>query len=58
MVVGAKRIRNEKLREHKYKEGYARYLEGKRVECDGENNVEHTWEEVKRAVVESARECE
>ena len=41
---GARRIRREKLREHQYKEGYARSLEGKRVEWDGENNVEHMWE--------------
>ena len=31
-------------------------LEGKRVEWDGENNVEYMWEWVKWAVVESARE--
>ena len=41
-VVGrARRIRSEKLREHRYSEEYARFLEGKRVEWDGENNVEH-----------------
>ena len=34
---GARRIRSEKLREHKYKEEYAR----SRVEWDGENNVKH-----------------
>ena len=38
--VEAKRIRSEKLREHQYREGYARSLERKRVEWDGENNVE------------------
>ena len=32
VVVGARRIRNEKLWEHQYREGYARSLEGKRVE--------------------------
>ena len=46
MVVGARRIRSE---------GYARSLEGKGVEWDGDNNVEHMWEQVKRAMVESAR---
>ena len=32
------------------------YLEGKRAEWDGDNNVEHMWELVKRAMVESTRE--
>ena len=32
VVVGARRIRSEKLREHQYKERYARSLEGKVVE--------------------------
>ena len=41
IVDGARRIRSEKLREHQYREGYARSLEGKRV---------------KQAIVESARE--
>ena len=53
VVVDGARIRSEKLREHQYREEYARSLEGKRVERDGENNVEHMWEQVKRAVVES-----
>ena len=48
------RIRSEKLREHEYKEGYSRSLEGKDVEWDGDNNVEHMWEQVNRAMVESA----
>ena len=48
---GAKRIRSEKLREHKYREEYARSLEGKRTEWDGENNVQR-----KRGMVESAIE--
>ena len=56
MVVGARRIRSEKLREHQYREGYARSLEGKGVEWDGDNNVEYMWEQVKRALGESARE--
>ena len=56
MVVGARRIRNEKMREHRYREGYARSFEGKGVEWDGENNVEHMWEQAKWTMVESARE--
>ena len=31
-------------------------LEGKGVEWDGDNNVEDKWEQVKRTMVESARE--
>ena len=38
---GARRIRNEKLRKQKYREGYATFLQGKRVRWDGENNIEH-----------------
>ena len=56
MVVGAWRIRSEKLREDQYREGYIRYLKGKSVEWDGENNVKHMWEQVKQPMVESARE--
>ena len=41
MVVGARRIRSKKLREYQYREGYSRSLEGKGVEWDGDNNVEH-----------------
>ena len=55
-MVGARRIRSEKLREHHYREGYARSLEEKGVEWDGDNSVEHMWEQVKWAMVESARE--
>ena len=55
-MVGAKRIRNGKLREHQCREKYARSLEGKRVEGEGDNNVAHKWEQVKWAMVESARE--
>ena len=44
VVVGARRIRSEKLGEHQYREGYAMSLEG--------NNVE----QVKWVIVESARE--
>ena len=32
VVVRARRIRSEKLREHQYREGYARFLEGKEIE--------------------------
>ena len=32
VVVGARRIRSEKLREHQYRGGYARSLEGKALE--------------------------
>ena len=32
VVVGARRIRSEKLREDRYREGYTRSLEGKSVE--------------------------
>ena len=35
--------------------GYARSLDGKGVEWNGDN-VDHMWEQVKRATVESARE--
>ena len=31
VVVGARKIRSEKLREHQYREGYVRSLEGKGV---------------------------
>ena len=44
VVNGAGMIRIEKLREHQYGEEYTRSLEGKRVEWDGEINVEHIWE--------------
>ena len=51
---GARRIRNETLREHKYREGYVRFLEGKEVEQDLENHAEYMWNQMKRAMVESA----
>ena len=50
-------IISEKLMEHQYREEYTRSLEGKRVEWDGENNVEHIWEQLKLAMVENAREA-
>ena len=40
------RTRTEKLKEHQYREEYARSLEGKRVEWDGEN-VKQMWDQVK-----------
>ena len=43
--VGARRIKSEKLREHQCREGYARSLEGKGVEWNGDNNDEHMWEQ-------------
>ena len=43
VVNKARRIRSLKLREHQYREGYARSLECKRVESNGKNNVEHMW---------------
>ena len=39
-----RRIRSEKLSEHQYKEEYARSLEEKKVEWDGENNVKYICE--------------
>ena len=50
-----RRNRSEKLKEDLYREGYARSLERKRVEGNGDN-PEHMWERVKRTMVESARE--
>ena len=40
---GTKRIISEKMREHQYREGYARSLKEKRVEWDRENNAEQMW---------------
>ena len=37
VVIGARGIRSEKLREHQYREGYDRSLEGEGVEWDGDN---------------------
>ena len=55
-MVGAIRIGREKLREHQFKEGYARSLEGKGLKWDGDDNVEHIWKQMKRAMIESTRE--
>ena len=54
MVVGAKRIRSKKLRKHQYRR-YASSLKEKGVEWDGDDNVEHMWEQVKWAMVGSAK---
>ena len=51
-VNRARRIRSEKLRDKRI----FKLLEEKRVESDGENNVEQMWEQVKWAMVESAIE--
>ena len=40
VVNGARKIRSDKLVEHPHMEGYARYLESKRVG----GNVEQMWE--------------
>ena len=55
VVTEVRRIRSEKLREHQDREGYARSLEGKGVEWDGDN-LEHILEQVKHAMVENTRE--
>ena len=39
-----------------YREGFARSLEDKEIEWDRGYNVKHMWEQVKRAMVETARE--
>ena len=57
LEIGSRRIRCKKLREHQYRETYARSLGGKGVEWEGDNNVEHMWEQVKRVMVESEREA-
>ena len=46
VVDRARKIRSKKLRKHQYREGYARSLEGKRVELDVENKVEQIWKKV------------
>ena len=56
VMFRARRIRSQKLREHQYREGYARSLGGKGEKWDEESNVEHMWEQVKQRMVEIARE--
>ena len=51
-MVGARRIKSKKLREHQCREGYVRSLQGKGVEWDDDDNVKHMWEQVKWAMVE------
>ena len=55
-MVRNRRIRRGKMREHQYREGYARSLEGKGVEWDGDDNVKHIWDQVKWEIVEGAIE--
>ena len=52
----ARKIRSKKLGEHQYRKGYARPVENEGVEWDGESNIEYMWEQVKQALVDSARE--
>ena len=40
-MIGARRIRSEKLRENQYRERYTRSPEEKGVKWHGDNNVEH-----------------
>ena len=56
MVVGARRVKSEKLREYQCREGFVRSLERMGVGWDGDNNVEDMREQVKRSMVENARE--
>ena len=44
------------MREHQYRERYARSLEEMRIEGDEDDNIKHMWVHVKRAIVESTRE--
>ena len=58
VVVEARRIRSKKLREHgniSTEKEKIKSLEGKGIEWDGDNNVKHIWEQIKRAMVETAR---
>ena len=43
-MIGAKRIRSVKLRDHQYTKGCANCLESKRVEWDKGRNSEQMWE--------------
>ena len=56
-MIGARKIRNDKLREHHYREVYARFLEGKRVEWNGDDNVVHMWEQVKWQCMKGQEKC-
>ena len=57
LVIGARGIISEKLREHQYIEGYASCLECKRVEWKEDDNVKQIWEQVKRLMLDIAREA-
>ena len=52
-MIGARRIRSDKLREDQYIKGYARSLEEERVEWNGDNDAKNMWEQVKRPMVGS-----
>ena len=39
--IKRREVVDEKLKEHQYREGYAKSLEGKRAKWGGKNNVEH-----------------
>ena len=56
VVDSARRIRSKKPREQKYRKLYARSLENKRVEWDGEINIKIYGIWHKQAMVDSARE--
>ena len=53
MVIRARRIRSEKLREDQYRKGYIRSVEGKKV--GGDDNANYMFGQVKWAMVESKR---
>ena len=57
VVVEARKSRSEKLMEDRCREGYTRSLEGKRVKGDGDDNVEHMWEQVKGQGMEVQEKC-
>ena len=47
-MVRTRRIRSEKLKEHKNREGYAGSLGKKGVEFDEDNNVKYMWDQANR----------
>ena len=53
---GARWFRNEKLREHQYRELYSRCLKSNKLEWNEDSNVKEIGEQVKQAMVDSARE--
>ena len=56
VMVGARKVRSKKLREHWYREGYARSLEGKGIEWDGDNNIGHMFDRMDRVPNAQIRE--